>query len=318
MINALTQSSPLQTAVLFLVFNRPDTTQQVFEAIRMARPPRLYVAADGPRDDREEERDKVYNVRKIATAVDWPCEIKTLFRETNLGCKYAVSGGITWFFEHEDRGIILEDDCLPSQSFFWFCESLLNRYKDDLRIWHISGASTIKKQDLIGNESYYFSKYNHIWGWATWASRWKLYDLDLERLPSFMHGKYVKNMNLGLYLEKTWSNNFKMARDGRIDTWDYQWYFTVWINGGLSIIPTKNMISNIGFGADATHTFDASSSLANQVRLEADSILIHPKIIMPNLIYDRINTKNLFGFKLYSILSKKIRKLISCVGGSKK
>ena len=134
MNTAIGVQMPLQTAVLFLVFNRPDTTAQVFEVIRQARPPRLYIAADGARPNRADEPELIARVREIATAVDWPCEVRTLFREENLGCKHAVSGGITWFFEHEEQGIILEDDCLPSQSFFWFCEELLEKYKDDKRV----------------------------------------------------------------------------------------------------------------------------------------------------------------------------------------
>ncbi len=124
----LTLTAPLKTAVLFLVFNRPDTTAQVFDAIRKARPPRLYVAADGPRANREGEAEKVAKVREIATAVDWPCEVRTLFRDANLGCKRAVSGALDWFFGEEEAGMVLEDDCLPHPDFFRFCDALLERY----------------------------------------------------------------------------------------------------------------------------------------------------------------------------------------------
>jgi hypothetical protein len=306
--NEFTPTAPLQTAVLFLVFNRPDTTAQVFEAIRKAKPPGLYVAADGPRTNREGEAERVARVREIATAVDWPCEVKTLFREENLGCKYAVSGGITWFFEQEEQGIILEDDCLPSQSFFWFCESLLNRYQNDKRIWHISGASTLVEKDLVNNESYYFSKYNHIWGWASWADRWKEYDVDISMLPNFQSHKYIKNINFNYYLRDFWLTNFSGVKKGMVDTWDYQWYFTTWVNGGLSIIPTRNMISNIGFGADATHTSDSSNGLANQMRIEIDLRLVHPRIIMPNVIFEDINSKNLFNINIFRYLGMKVKK----------
>ena len=155
---------PLNTAVLFLIFNRLDTTKQVFEAIRQAKPPRLYIAADGARSSREGEAEKVQAVREyIIQNIDWECEVKTLFREQNLGCKYAVSGAIDWFFENEEMGIILEDDCLPSQSFFWFCEELLERYKDDMRVWHI-GGSNFQNGIKRGDGDYYFSKYNTFFG----------------------------------------------------------------------------------------------------------------------------------------------------------
>jgi hypothetical protein len=161
----------LNTAVLFLVFNRLDTTKQVFEAIRQAEPPRLYVAADGARANKEGEADKAQAVRDyIMQNIDWEYEVKTLFQEENLGCKYAVSGAIDWFFENEEMGIILEDDCLPSQSFFWYCEELLKKYKDNTRVWHIGGTNTeIISKDILS--SFYFSQLNNIWGWATWKSQ---------------------------------------------------------------------------------------------------------------------------------------------------
>ena len=152
--NTFTPQHPLKTAVLFLIFNRPDTTKQVFEAIRKSKPPRLYVAADGPRTDKSGEAEKVEQVRRIAMQVDWNCEVKTLFREENLGCGKAVSSAITWFFKNEEEGIILEDDCLPNQSFFWFCEELLERYRDDMRIMAVSGDNFQK--GLARNEFIYY------------------------------------------------------------------------------------------------------------------------------------------------------------------
>lgn len=160
------EKKPLKTAVLFLVFNRPETTKTVFEAIRKAKPKRLYIAADGPRKHREGENEKVSSVRQIVTYVDWPCDVKTLFRDENLGCKSAVSGAITWFFNHEEEGIILEDDCLPHPDFFPFCESLLKRYANDERIWVITG-NNFQNGIQRGEASYYFSRYNHVWGWAS-------------------------------------------------------------------------------------------------------------------------------------------------------
>ena len=175
---------PLKTAVLFLVFNRLDATKQVFETIQKAKPPRLYIAADGARNNKDGESEKVKAVHDlILDNIDWQCEIKTLFREKNLGCKYAVSGAISWFFKNEEMGIILEDDCLPNQSFFWFCEELLKRYKDNMKIWHIGGAS-FQNGIKRGYADYYFSKYNHVWGWASWASRWKFYDTELRSIKN--------------------------------------------------------------------------------------------------------------------------------------
>ncbi len=276
------KSAPLQTAVLFIVFNRPDTTSQVFEEIRKAKPPRLYVAADGSREGREGEQEKVDAVRKISTDVDWPCEVKTLFRQENLGCKYAVSGAITWFFENEEQGIILEDDCLPSQSFFWFCEGCLDKYKNDLRIWDVTGSNSLTKVSSPVASSYCYSRYGLIWGWATWRNRWRCFD------PELLHAK-----SLGLFdivldsLEKRELPKQRLEEFNRVinglDTWDYQWFFTRVSNSGLSVVPTLNLISNIGFGEDATHTF--TSGPQSFLTLQE---LVFPLKSPPCLIRDKV------------------------------
>ncbi|WP_305908264.1 hypothetical protein Q9L42_011480 [Methylomarinum sp. Ch1-1] len=238
----------MRSAVLFLVFNRPEPTTQVFEAIRQAKPPRLYVAADGPRPDREGEAVRCEEVRRIATDVDWPCEVVTLFREKNLGCKYAVSGAITWFFEQEEEGIILEDDCLPAQSFFGFCDELLKKYKYDKRIGHISGYNHFPNR--VFDCDYFYSLFPGIWGWATWADRWKDYNVILSINPNVIDALENRLYDKKMYCY--WYKIFNSIND--IDTWDYQWCFTLLTQGYLSIRPSKNLVTNIGFGNDATHT----------------------------------------------------------------
>ena len=168
------------TSILFLIFNRPEETKRVFESIKEAKPSKLYLASDGPRSHVIDEEKIVSEVKlNVLNAIDWDCEVKTLFREKNLGCKIAVSEAISWFFDHEDQGIILEDDCLPSQSFYRFCEELLNIYKNDLRIWHISGDN-FQNGIARSEESYYYSKFSHVWGWATWKDRWQHYDVMMK------------------------------------------------------------------------------------------------------------------------------------------
>ena len=239
MTNAFIPPYPLKTPVLFLTFNRPDTTKQVFEAIRQAKPPRLYIAADGPRDDKTGEQEKCKEVRRIATQVDWNCEVKTLFRNKNWGCKYAVSGAIDWFFENEEEGIILEDDCLPSQSFFWFCEELLERYKDDKKIMQVNGSCFLKNLNI--KYSYFFSKYNHIWGWASWRRSWKHFNLNYRNWKK----KFLNMKESGLFNseneEKYWQGVFENYFSGLINSWDYPWTFSIWKNSGLSVYPTINM-----------------------------------------------------------------------------
>jgi hypothetical protein len=243
----------LNAPVLFIIFNRPDTTKQVFEAIRQAKPSRLYVAADGARENRGDENVRCDEARKIATAVDWPCEVHTLFREKNLGCGPAVSSAITWFFEHEPEGIILEDDCLPDQSFFRFCEVMLERYRDDERIVNISG-SNFQNGVLRGDGDYYYSQLTYIWGWASWRRVWRNYDYNMTQWSGLKKDLFKEIFNspkisriLSYLFEETYKKN--------INTWDYQYFFSNILNNGLSVIPNTNLISNIGFNrVDATHT----------------------------------------------------------------
>ena len=291
--DAFEPPAPLQTAVLFLVFNRPDTTAQVFDAIRKARPPRFYVAADGPRANREGEAERVATVREIATAVDWPCEVKTLFREENLGCKSGVSGGITWFFDHEEQGIILEDDCLPHLDFFPFCETLLNRYADDERVSVITG-NNFQDGRHRGDASYYFSKYNHCWGWATWRRAWQYYQGDLSFWPQWRTSADWPRLTPDPVERAYWGRIFERVRARAIDSWAYPWTGCVWYQGGLTATPNVNLVSNIGFGVDSTHTASASSPLANMATVAIGAIE-HPAAVVQDAEADRYVFDHTFG-----------------------
>lgn len=247
----------MNAAVLFLVFNRPDTTRRVFEAIRAARPSRLYVAADGPRASRPDEAARCTLVRQIATAVDWPCEVKTLFRDENLGCRHGVSGGIDWFFDQEEEGIILEDDVLPQPSFFPYCEALLSRYRNDASVSMISGCNLLGPSHQAA-ASYFFSRYMHIWGWASWRRAWTHYDVDMGGWPgSESAAKLDRLLGGRKNAIRYWAKIFDRVQGGEIDTWDYQWLFAAWMNDMVAVIPSHNLVENLGFGADATHTTGA-------------------------------------------------------------
>ena len=245
----------MKTPVLFLVFNRPDTTIQVFEKICNAKPSRLYVACDGPRINNLEDKGKIEIVQNIIAKVDWPCEVKTLYREKNLGCKIAVSEAITWFFNHEEQGIILEDDCLPSDSFFVFCEELLNKYKYEDRIMHIAGMTYVEKNKGVNNYSYHFCKVGGIWGWASWRRAWKKYELEMNSYKQAIQENIFDHIFTGKSQMKYFFKNiFKNAYKNNY-TWDYQWTFTKIIHNSINIMPAKNLIKNIGFGnKNATHT----------------------------------------------------------------
>lgn len=277
--------------ILFLIYNRPDTTHRVFESIRAVRPPRFYIASDGPREDEDADPRKVKVARNIATQVDWPCEVKTLFRDRNLGCKSAVSGAITWFFKHEEQGIILEDDCLPHPDFFAFCESLLDFYNDEKRILSITG-NNFQAGYKRGDSSYYFSKYSHCWGWATWQRAWKLYDQTMRSWSNFRDNDGLVPWADGNYwFSDYWTRIFNAVVNNNIDTWDYQWTFSCWLNGGLTCIPNSNLVKNIGFGEEATHTKrKPSRSLSNFTNF--DFPLRHPYQISRNLEADRFTDKH--------------------------
>ena len=253
----------MKTPVLLVVFNRPETTRTAFAAIRAARPERLYVAADGPRPDRAGEAERCAEVRRIATVVDWECEVHTLFRDHNLGCKIGVSSGIDWFFANEEAGIILEDDIVPHASFFPYCEELLERYRDDTSVSMISGCSLIG--DRHGSDaSYVFSRYMHVWGWASWRRAWAHYDVSMKAWPSAQARQRLAQVLDGRRgAIAYWSGVFDRMARGEIDTWDYQWVFSSWIQDMVAIFPAETIVENIGFGADATHTVGAAPDLAS-------------------------------------------------------
>ncbi len=248
------------TPVLFLVFNRPEKTKRVFSIIKLVKPPRLFIAADGPRENILEDLEKCKQVREITKLIDWKCEVNTLFRKKNLGCKIAVSSAIDWFFSQIEEGIILEDDCLPSQSFFLFCQEMLWRYRDDKRIMIISGTNPLGSwKEKI--QSYHFSVYGGIWGWATWKRAWDYYDVDMKLWSKKKEKEKVRKMFTSKYQYKLKSYAFDRTFNGEINTWDYQWSFARLRMGGLAIIPAVNLIENIGFGKDATHTKSGYNAL---------------------------------------------------------
>lgn len=285
--------SKMNTPVLFLIFNRIECTSRVFEAIRNAEPPRLYIAADGPRESSIEEAGIVSAVREIATNVSWSCEVKTLFREENLGCKKAVSSAIDWFFEHEQEGIILEDDCLPNQSFFWFCEELLSYYRHDERVWVITGDN-FQNGIQRGDGSYYFSRFNHVWGWATWKRAWEKADMELSFWPKWKKSKDWKQILSDRSARRYWEKIFDKMHRGEIDTWDYPWTASVWYHGGLTATPNVNLVSNIGFGPDSTHTKSINSPVSNMPTGSLGKIK-HPKLVVLDSKADNYVYGHLFG-----------------------
>ncbi len=295
----------LETPVAFIIFNRPDTTERVFAEIAKAKPPKLLVVADGARTNKIGEAEKVAATRAIIQRVDWDCEVLTNFSEVNLGCKVRVSSGIDWVFEQVEEAIILEDDCLPDPTFFRFCQEMLERYRNDQRIGMISGDN-FQFGQTHNNDSYYFSKYVHIWGWATWRDKWQnSYDVELKKWPAVRNGNYLVDILGNTKEAASWSKTFDSMYKGEIDTWDYQWVFANWLEGRVNVMPNVNLISNIGFGADATHTF-SDSHLA---KIPLDNMVFpikNPVGIYKNLQADIFTFKSCFNVPLYKKIYNKL------------
>lgn len=242
------------TPILFLIFNRPDTTALVFEQIKKVQPKYLYVAADGPRSNSQGEDDLCKASRDIVLeGIDWDCEVRRLFRDENLGCGKAVSEAITWFFEHVEEGIILEDDTVPDISFFTYCKVLLERYRYVEKVMHI-GGNNFQFGLKRGGGDYYFSTLSHIWGWATWKTRWHKYEFDLTKASRIAESSFRDSFNNNKQFIDYYKSIFTEVADRKIDTWDYQWLYAVVANNGFAICPNVNLVRNIGFGNGATHT----------------------------------------------------------------
>lgn len=283
------------TPILLIAWRRPTTTQQVINALRIVAPFNLYIACDGPGCDSPGEAKKVALTRQlIAQEIDWPCNIKRLYSDTNQGCRNGVSRAITWFFNEVEEGIILEDDCVPHRDFFTYCATLLEKYRNDNRIWCISGCNF---QDGIwrGDGSYYFSRYNHCWGWASWRRCWKHYDSDIKMWPILSNSGLMKTIFENQAEQIFWRNIFaKLFYESKPDTWDYQWALICYINGGLTALPNQNLISNIGFGIDATHTTETSKASRNTGSLGE---IQHPTFILRDTDADRYTYENHFNGK---------------------
>ena len=264
------------TPILFLIFNRPDTTMQVFAEIKKMQPAKLFIAADGPRTDREGEKEKCEEVRKwVLSQIDWNCEVKTLFRDINLGCGKAVSDGITWFFNNVEEGIILEDDTLPNESFFLFCEMALSSFRNHTGVMHISGNNF--QLSCVGSENYYFSKIVHVWGWATWKRAWNMYSFQIKEIINESNNFFDDEL-----INNYWNKVFEKVKSNQVDTWDYQWAYAVLSNSGFAIMPQYNLVKNIGFNNRATHTTDKDNFFANLKVYDFKSISLNKS----NTFYD--------------------------------
>lgn len=308
------------TPILFIIFNRPDYANKVFDAIKKAQPTKLFIAADGPRPHKPQDQELCKQTRAIVNLIDWECEIKTLFQNKNLGCGKGVSSAIDWFFDHVEQGIILEDDCVPHESFFPFCTELLEKYKNDEAIMMISGTSYLFNKET-SVPSYFFSRYFAIWGWATWKRAWKKFDFNIPDWRIKKHPLSLFKIFKNIQITKFWTNYFDQIKQKKIDTWDIQWCYTCIFNNGLAITPLHNLISNIG--NEGTHANEQPSPFIDMKTLSLEKI-VHPPGIKINKqleqkLYKNINVIKTFSLKCfikktirfpYKILKKIIKKYV--------
>jgi len=298
--------------VLLILFRRPEQTRKVFEAIREARPEKLFLAADGPRRGKAGEDQACRATRETVANVDWPCEVKTFFREANAGIRKNVSEAISWFLDAAGEGIILEDDCLPSPDFFRFAADALERYRDDTRIMQISGSSFCSGRTSSPN-SYFFSRYNHGWGWATWRRAWNLLDLELASLDAFL----IEADRTGFWdspqERKYWAWVLRKTRDLPIDTWDYQWKFTLWKEGGLALYPLANLVTNLGFGDGASNTTTQEGEKGNRP-FEPLGELVHPRFVLRDKTADQRNFRKMYWGSFGERLFARMHKVLGLLG----
>lgn len=285
----------LETPVAVLIFNRPDLTKLVFQEIRKVKPKKILVVADGSRFPEEEE--KCRNARQVFNKIDWECELLTNFSEVNLTSPIRCSSGIDWIFSNVEEAIILEDDCLPSESFFFFCQEMIERYREDERIMHISG-SNFRRVPRKNDYSYCFSKYGTAWGWATWRRAWKYFDFEMKEWLSLRQTNWIETIHKDKIEQQHWIKVFDSCTLGGDPHWDYAWMFSCWSKGGLSIIPEVNLVSNTGCRWDGTRHSSVDDSLALVPRHTLQS-LRHPEQIIQDTETNNYLFDIRFGGKYY-------------------
>lgn len=281
----------LETPVALIIFNRPETTTRVLAAIAEVKPKCLFVIADGPRPNNAEDIDRCAAARSVIDGVDWPCEVVSEYAESNLGCKTRVSSGLDWLFEQTEEAIVLEDDCLPHPSFFEFCSELLKRYREDSRVMHI-GGSNFQLGDRQRQQSYYFSRHPHIWGWATWQRAWRHYDVTMADWPAFRDGGWLDDALADRAAVAYWQANFQSIYDSAT-TWDVQWLFACLAQNALSVTPSFNLVANIGAGPMATHSKKSNWTLTRPVQ-PMPFPLSHPQFLIADRRADKFTQKTIF------------------------
>ena len=298
----------VKSPVAVIIFNREDKAKQLLKVLEMVKPSKLYIVADGPRNP--SEMDKCIKTRNVFENVPWNCEVKRNYSDKNLGCCVRPESGFTWVLEQEEYAILLEDDCMPSEDFFRFCDEMLEKYKDDERIMQVCGTNFMKEWNKTPY-SYFFAQWGCNWGWATWARAWKLYDVNI----STWKDPYVKKMfearlGSGVFKSRAPIYDVHCENINNITAWDHQWSYTRILQNGLSILPNRNLVTNIGSGADATHTSDMEDNSLKAYSMEFP--LKHPPYVMPDRNFDQAIEERNFNVKpLYKKVIYKVRRMLA-------
>ena len=283
------------TPIAFFLFNRPQETERTFKRIARVKPRTLLLVADGPRGLGEVQRCD--DARAVLRHIDWRCDIRINFADYNMGCRRRVASGLHWVFTQVEEAIILEDDCLADESFFPFCAELLERYRNDPRVMSIAGDNFQFGQRRTPH-SYYFSVIPHVWGWATWRRAWRHFDLHMRRWPMLRETTWLRDLLGHESVARFYQDTFDKGVSGEVDTWDIQWVFANFAQGGLTILPETNLVTNIGFGADATHTRSSNARESNIPVVPMRFPLDHPAVVERNVDADEFTFEHSFGLTL--------------------
>ncbi|HTA75624.1 MAG TPA: glycosyltransferase family 2 protein [bacterium] len=300
-----------KTPVAIFGFNRPEMIKRVFERVREVKPRQLLLVLDGPRAYVPADLEKCKQVKEILSQVDWPCDVKRDYAESNMGCRKRIASGISWVFENVEEAILLEDDCLPDLTFFPYCAELLEYYRHDTRVGMIAGHTASFKPVETYGSSYYVDRLAWIWGWATWRRAWKQYDLEMKAWPLVKEQNLLSNVFHNSNAVKPYSRFLDSVFNGKIDTWDAAWALTFLKENYLCIHPKENLVSNIGWGEDSTHTGGKGSPWANLPTVPMRLPLVHPISLIPDTMTEKSSFEMMWSSSLISKIKGKLKHFLN-------
>ncbi len=310
----------MDTPILLLFFNRSKNVKKLIDRLKITKPKKIFISVDGPRKNNSKDLIEIRKILEIITTINWNCEVTKNINSVNLGCKVCVTNAINWFFSKNEYGIILEDDCIPGNDFFNFCEYNLKKYKNNDKIMQISGNNFLLNDELC-EASYYFSTINDIWGWATWKRAWDHYKIDISdynyKKDYKMLLNYYKNKNIVKWMKKYFDNSIRKEND----IWSTQWTYAMIKADGITIVPKVNLVKNIGFDRSGTTKDNFSFKIYSEIEAKQLKVIKDPKDIKVNYYLDKIRFRlikktdpNLFLYNNFiKLIPKPIKKIIKYI-----